>query len=446
MKRKYILLTALLALLVAFQLPTQADAKGVFVNDGQATFDIDPILQNNTNFIELRGLCHAIGYQIGWDQSTRTASCNGPTGTFSFSFLDNYYVFNGNRVNFANNPRNIQGRSMISLREVSQVFGFRVHWVQQTGDIFLLEPGISDASRGKLVDAFLTNLARQNKFSGSLAVQKQGQKIVSNGYGMANVGAGIRNTADTPFAIASITKGFTGIAMMQLQADGKLMLSDFLSDYVPNAPFADRIRLSHLLTHTAGYPWEPQSVRALLYEPGTDQRYSNIGYQLLGEVIEAASGMSYGEYVTEKIMKPAGMTRAGFDINTLSARERANGYAFVNGSYAPRNRDFAARGASGSLYASAEDLLKLDTAMKNNRLLTTWAYNHMLTRHAGSWGYGWQVYNSANGRVSQLEGSTTGYRSFIKRNDGMNYTVILLANDETVNTSFIGTTIESIIR
>ncbi|PRO67046.1 serine hydrolase [Alkalicoccus urumqiensis] len=451
---KYIFSLLAAVMTVTFVYGTEADAaaRSVFVNDGIAQFDEDPVLIRGTNYIELRGLCNALDYQIGWQQSSKTASCTGDGSMLTFSFNGDTYTYNGQRKRFDNPPRIINGRSMIGLREVSQILNHRVHWIQLTGDVFLMRPGITDGEKGQMIDALLERMTERRQFSGAAAVKKEGDVITADGYGYADRSRSIRNGTDTSFAIASVTKGMTGMAAMKLEEEGRIDLDDRLGDYLPDVEYAEEVTLRQLLTHTSGYPWEypngDKTIGTLVYEPGEGQRYSNIGYQLMGDVIAKVTGMSYGDYIEEHVFERADMLNSGFDINTVHPYRRAVGYRLDNGRFRTVNRDFAARGASGSLYASVEDLLKFDDAIRDGTIISDDAVERMLQRHAGTWGYGWQVYNPSSGRVSQLVGSTTGFRSFLKREDGQPYTVVLLSNmelgDQYLNT--LGKTIEDIIR
>ncbi|ERN52053.1 serine hydrolase [Alkalihalophilus marmarensis] len=420
----------------------------VFLDEQKLSFDEDPVAIRGVTYIELRGLCGALNYQLGWNQQTKTASCSGGGRNFSFSFNDTHYMFNNQRREFINTPRAINGRTMLSLREVSEVFDYRVLWLSFSNEILLMSRGITDETRGRMADDFLQRLNAANRFNGSALVAKRNSVITSSGYGLADQ-AGRANQPNTPFAIASLTKGFTGSAIMKLHEEGKLQFTDRLSDYFPELPYANQISIHQLLTHTAGLPWEKEGQYKdikLIYTPGTSQRYSNVGYMLLGDIIEQVSGKSYSAYLNDQIFKPLGMNSSGFDINTVDRSVRAHGYSLVDGRVVPVNRDFAARGGSGSVYASVEDLYKLDRALYQDTLHSRSIKEVMLRQHESNWGYGWQVYPTSVGRVTQLSGNTVGYTSHIKRHEGLNYTIILLSNHANKDVHVIGQMIEHIIR
>ncbi|QKS72651.1 serine hydrolase [Paenalkalicoccus suaedae] len=448
-KRLTIATICLSFILTLLLITPTASAKTVYLQEKALKFDVQPVVQNSTTFVELRGLCTALGRSVSWDSSTKKTTCEAEGSSFSYISGATTYELNKQTVSFSTRPRVINGRTMLGLREVSRVFGRDVHYLSETGDIILYKDGLTDNQKASLIDSQVKKLADARKFNGSVAVQRRGDLLMSGGYGIANAYHSIGNKTHTPFAIASITKGITGIAVMQLVEDGKINLNDKVSKYLLSVPNAGRMTVRQLLTHTAGLPWEAPNYRAvssLIYTPGNSQRYSNVGYQLLGDIIAQASGMSYGQYVRENIFEPAKMSGAGFDINIVNPSIRAFGYEYTNGRYVRKTRNYAARGASGSIYATVIDLARLDQALRDDTLLSRSTYNTMVGRHAGDWGFGWQAYHAPDGRVTQLEGSTDGYRTYIRRHEGRTFAIIVLANDERSKPAVVGSLIESIIR
>jgi CubicO group peptidase (beta-lactamase class C family) len=156
---------------------------------------------------------------------------------------------------------------------------------------------------------------------------------------------------DTVFRIASMTKSFTASAVLALRDDGALRLDDAAEAYVPElrrwpsaAPDAPRVSLRHLLTMTAGFPTDDpwgdrqqglplDEFAALLaggvgfnWAPGTRFEYSNLGYAILGLVITAVTGTAYPDYIRERLLRPLGMTRTGFEAAEFGAADLARGY------------------------------------------------------------------------------------------------------------------------
>ncbi len=175
-----------------------------------------------------------------------------------------------------------------------------------------------------------TNLS----FTGSVLVARHGQVLLLGGFGAADRAGGLPNTAQTKFRVASITKQFTALAILILQARGELNVQDRACVYLPDCPPAWRaITIHQLLTHTSGIksykdlpnypafratPVAPAELTArfrdlpLAFEPGTQYGYSNSGYVLLGTIIGELSGMPCAEFVKTSILDPLGMSATGF--------------------------------------------------------------------------------------------------------------------------------------
>lgn len=191
-------------------------------------------------------------------------------------------------------------------------------------------------------------------------------------------------TATTSFRIASMSKAFTALAILELRDAGKLTLDAPAETYVPEMrgwqyPTADspRLRVRDLLSHAGGFvtddPWgdrqqplpEADFTRMLragvpfTRAPGIGYDYSNFGYALLGRVIANVSGRPYKDYIEQTIMRPLGMSDTGYDITTTPAERRALGYRWEHETFA-REPDMAhgAFGAMGGVQTTAADYAK----------------------------------------------------------------------------------------
>lgn len=120
---------------------------------------------------------------------------------------------------------------------------------------------------------------------------------------------------DTPFLLGSVSKSFTAVCIMQLVQLGKIDLNTNISTYLPNATDGDRITVSQLLNHTSGLG-EHQTLGnyKIINEQGV-HIYANVNYSLLGEIIEAVSGKSYSEYITENIFEPLQLSHTAATLN-----------------------------------------------------------------------------------------------------------------------------------
>ena len=191
------------------------------------------------------------------------------------------------------------------------------------------------------IDSFL-NAAAAAGFNGSVLVLRDHDTLLDKGYGLRDREARLPNTPTTVHAIGSITKQFTAACILKLQEAGRLNVQDPISKYLGDVP-ADKsgITLHHLLTHTAGFPGaigddsEPidggdftrlAMSTSLEHPPGAAYGYSNVGYSLLGIIVEHASGMAYERYLHDSLLVPAGLLRTGYRIPDWSKEQLAIGY------------------------------------------------------------------------------------------------------------------------
>lgn len=165
--------------------------------------------------------------------------------------------------------------------------------------------GSADNMYGK-IDAYLSETVPKTHFpSLSITIVDGGETLFSKSYG--NV------STDAPYVLGSVSKSFTALCIMQMVEQGKVSLEAHLSDYLPDAAHGEKITIIQLLNHTSGLG-EHQNLTnfGVVNEQGV-HLYSNVNYSLLGKVIEAVSGMSYEEYVTENIFRPLNMNSTSAD-------------------------------------------------------------------------------------------------------------------------------------
>jgi len=234
-------------------------------------------------------------------------------------------------------------------------------------------------------------LADNGIVGSSVMIVSGGQIIAKDFYGMASLEKQQRVDEDTIYHWASITKTFTGIAIMQLRDRGLLKLDDPIIKYVPELrqvhdPFGDmsEITLRHLMTHSAGFrdptwpwggdkswhPWEPTRWEQLvamfpyteiLFKPGSKYSYSNPGIIFLGRVIELLSGDDYEVYIDKNIFKPLEMHRSYFDRTPYHLlRHRSASYWVKGGDRRPARFDVdtGITVSNGGLNAPLPDMVK----------------------------------------------------------------------------------------
>jgi CubicO group peptidase (beta-lactamase class C family) len=303
---------------------------------------------------------------------------------------------------------------------------------------------------------YLTNLADTGQFMGSVLIARDGQILISEGYGMADIDAGRLNTPQTQLRIGSLTKQFTAAAVLRLQEMGQLNIDDPLSVYLPEYPGGEQITIHQLLTHSAGIPnyysrqsdiaglvQTPISLQNLIsqfssqpldFAPGQRFAYSDSGYVVLTAVIEAVSGMTYEDFLQEQFFDELGMTQTGYDYLHDNLAEPARAYDLTQGG--PRQvMDIESSWASGAgaLYSTVVDLYRWDQALNGSAVLDDASLEKMFTPwiemgEGYSSGYGWEIGQLAGRPAQTHAGSIFGFGSFFARFPEDNTTIIILGN------------------
>lgn len=321
----------------------------------------------------------------------------------------------------------------------------------------------SDAERTSLLGAYVRRFVNARSFSGVIVLARGNRAIFRQAYGHAEWRFGVPNTVDTRFYSGSITKTFTAVAIAQLVEQGRISWNDSLSRFIPDFPTSEaaaKIRIDHLLTHTSGlgavYPETivPNAYRSVAdfmataprtpptTEPGTTYRYSNLGYLLLGRIIEIVSGQDYYDYIAAHVFAPAGMTSAGTEPRDSVVRRLAYGYepnySVDRPAFQDNTLQLPARSSPfGSAYVTAEDLLRFGDALRRGVLVhpATWALMAAPKPELGSAnrGYGFAVsYARAGGERRALGhdgnqlGMCTSWRTVT--DSDVPYTFIILSN------------------
>jgi CubicO group peptidase (beta-lactamase class C family) len=314
----------------------------------------------------------------------------------------------------------------------------------------------------------IDKLAAEQRFSGSILVARDGKTLHSKGYGLANRVWGMANTPRTRFQIASITKTFTALAMLQLVEQGKCKLNDRAAAYLPNAPAAWKdITIEHLSRHRSGIPphqkpteyqktitqpYTPAELVAeyyavpLSFPPGTKFQYSNAGYQVLGLIIENISGQTYRDYVRKHILDPAAMKDTDVWRYQEIVPELAEGYETEGGQVqrAPY-WDSSVAFAAGNMYSTTEDLLRSDEALASGKLLGHALTDAMYSTPEGSMGLGWFVRSSKSGvRFYEHTGTNPGFASILRHHPESRLLVVILSNDEDTDTTGLANSVERV--
>lgn len=289
-------------------------------------------------------------------------------------------------------------------------------------------------------------------FSGAVLIAQNANIIISKGYGMANYELDVPNTPQTKFRIASITKQFTAMAIMQLQEKDLLNVNDSISKHIPDYPETGKqITIHHFLTHTSGIPnytsfpdyqetmMIPSSLettinkfkdKPLEFTPGEKYSYCNSGYILLGYIIEKVSGKPYETYLQEHIFQPLEMKNTGYDHYSQIIKNRASGYYMTgNGSINAAYMDMCNAYSAGALYSTVEDLYLWDRALYTEQIISKTSLDKIFTPFLENYGYGWQISELFNHKFVGHNGEINGFVTSIYRYINDDICIILLSNN-----------------
>ncbi|KAA6438563.1 beta-lactamase family protein [Dyadobacter flavalbus] len=235
----------------------------------------------------------------------------------------------------------------------------------------------------------------------AIGVFKNHKPLFHKAYGFADLELDVKLPINASFEIGSVTKQFTGVAILQLAEQGKITLDDDIEKYLDFNTRNRKVTIRQLLSHTSGIKgytelpsFEMLSVQKhsrdthlrivekeqFDFEPGEALIYNNTGFFMLGLIIEKVSGMSYEEYVKKNLFDKAQMTNSYYCSEQKITKNRAHGYdkaekGLVRAAYLDHTWPFSA----GSLCSTVEDLEKWNNALHHGKILNKKSYNEFLT-------------------------------------------------------------------
>lgn len=308
---------------------------------------------------------------------------------------------------------------------------------------------------------WLHGLCQRGAFNGTVLISEDGNVVFEQHYGFADVAGAVPLTAHASFSLASVSKQFTGMAMMLLAHRRRLSLDDGLARYVPELAFYRGITIRHLLHHTSGLPdymtlaeahrdgrtpVTAQDVVQLLqqyappvaFRPGDEFEYSNTGYALLEAVLTRVSGQSYPDFMKAEIFDPLGMAdSSAFNLSSrecplqqrvFGCRATLAGFGarelfdlnFLDGVY-----------GDGGIYSSARDLVRWDQALRDGRLLPEAVYREAYVSGrlnngaATGYGFGWELVSAD---VVEHWGEWQAFAALVRRDLARRTLLVVLSN------------------
>lgn len=255
------------------------------------------------------------------------------------------------------------------------------------------------------IDSYLSARFAADAPGAAVIVVKDGKVILRKGYGLADLELKTPLKPEMVFRLASVTKQFTAVAILMLAEQGKLALADDVRRFIPDYPAAaGPVTIERLLNHTSGVPGfsdeylakrdmradvTPAQILDIIksqpseFAPGSKWAYSDGGYELLGMIIEKASGQSYADFIEQRVFKPLGMTHSYYDRSERIIPGRVKGYAqtpagYQNAAYISMTLPYAA----GALASSVDDMALWDAAIADSdKLIGAESRRRMVTSY-----------------------------------------------------------------
>ncbi len=324
--------------------------------------------------------------------------------------------------------------------------------------VFVNLTGVSADELQRQLDSLLNLYQYHNNFKGTVMVARKGEVLFAKGFGYANREHQVPNSAETKFRIASITKQFTAMLVLQQVAEGKLLLDVPIRAYIPDypSPQGDIITIHHLLAHTSGMPhyagipdffdlygrksfthrefvelfWGLE----LLFAPGEKYSYSSFGYYLLGYILEITTKKDFDDLLRERILEPLGMINTGIVDHRKVKMNKASGYDMVlNGFQLAEFRDLSTALATGDMFTTVLDMILWDHALREYKLLDKKWQDKMFTPNLSNYGYGWvlgysEINENDSVKFQQHTGGTNGFSTIGTRLPEDGYYILVFCN------------------
>ncbi|SHH43985.1 serine hydrolase [Massilia sp. CF038] len=314
-----------------------------------------------------------------------------------------------------------------------------------------------DQALAAKIDAAIAPMYKADEPGVTVIVTKEGKTVLRKAYGRADVAGKVAMTPDMTLRLGSITKQFTAVAILMLAEEGKLSLSDPITTFLPDYPMQGKIiTIEHLLTHTSGivsFTGKPDYVKgmtrdltpsamidsfkndALEFEPGTRMKYNNSGYFVLGAIIEKISGVSYANFLEQRIFTPLGMVHTAYEGSEKVPPLRAVGHSkdsdgFVLATPLSMTQPYAA----GALVSTVDDLAIWDAAISAGKLLKPDSWARAFTSYKladgklTNYGYGWGIDSLRGTPMIAHGGGINGFSTFALRLPEKKVFVAVLAN------------------
>ncbi|MES2809376.1 MAG: serine hydrolase domain-containing protein [Bacteroidota bacterium] len=316
---------------------------------------------------------------------------------------------------------------------------------------------------------YVDSFAVKTNFNGTILIARKGKPMFTKSYGFANMQFKVLNTADTKYKVASITKAFTSVLIMQLQEEGRIDLNKTISIYLPNykGEGATKVTVQQLLTATSGianideglslegalkngipHYTLPRSTDDMLNlfssgklnkVPGKTFDYNNADFIILGKIIENVTGKSFEDNLKERILHPLNMANSGIAYQQPVIAKLANTYYFNDKGIYMNDLPVYIENwyASGNMYSTVDDILKFANGLFGRQLVKQASLDKMFISGLGEYGYGLWVYKNYDIHkkmytIIKRPGSIMGAQAMLFHVLEDNTTIIILSNATSV--------------
>lgn len=329
--------------------------------------------------------------------------------------------------------------------------------------LFSLTGRVNLFAQANSVDSLVQAYVKEHQFSGTLLVQLKGKLIYQNSFGLANRSFDIPIHQHTAFRIASITKLFTSVIVMQLYQEGKLDVNQSIHTYLPSLTDEKsfQIKVHHLLNHTYGIDnienrgieniQNPYTTDELLlkyydnplkYSPGTHFEYNNGDFLMLGKIIEQVCHRPYPDVLAERILIPLHLKETGILIDQRVIKQLASTYS-LNPETGQLYNDIPYYienfFTAGAMYSTVDDVLTFANALFTNKLLKPATLSLLLTASPklDNYGYGlWIRTYTVDGKtytVVERPGRIAGANALLSHLQEEDLTIVSLSNTNATN-------------
>lgn len=440
------------------------------------------LIKNSTHMklYPLKDIADRSGIVVNWDKTSQSVKLKTPQGELSFNSKGLLTI---NDIDKKHNYNFVLYKGQLFVSQDFFEKELKIVWdFDATAKTYILknsmhslEDNVLNAQEQtikKNLEKYLSFLELKKGFSGQILVANNNKVLIHKAYGLADKEAKISNTIETTFAMGSITKQFTATAVLQLVEQNKIKLDAPISKYLDKVPFGDKITVHQLLTHTSGlFDFTEAAIpkylsegsihmsyndfiamikdKPLNFEPGTQFKYSNTGYYLLGALVEKVSGEALPLYFDKHLIKPAQMTATSFAYDGLTKKVKATGYMITGDKDEVDKILLNIAGGAGALSTTVADLYHWNNALYTGKLLSANSLSQMTGQDKNMkllapYAYGLMIDHKLYGNSSFHGGNTLGFTAENAYFPDKNAQIIILTNKGYADLNSIKANIVSI--